>query len=228
MSAIYENVNKVRSIISQQAAANGRNLAEITMIAVTKTVPPELIKEALATGVNDIGENKVQEAAAKRAQLEKDTRWHLIGHLQSNKVKIAIQLFEMIHSVDSLELVEAIDREAGRIGKKQRILIEVNISGEESKFGCAPEQAIDLIKSASARNNLQVEGLMTMAPFTDDKDRIRAVFRGLRELRDKIAGSQIPNVTMKHLSMGMSQDFEIAIAEGATLLRIGTAIFGHR
>lgn len=228
MSAIYENVNKVRSIISQQAAANGRNLAEITMIAVTKTVPSELIKEALATGVNDIGENKVQEAAAKRAQLEKDTRWHLIGHLQSNKVKIAIQLFEMIHSVDSLELVEAIDREAGRIGKKQRILIEVNISGEESKFGCSPEAAIDLIKSAGSRNNLQIEGLMTMAPFTDDKELIHSVFRGLRELRDNIAGRQIPNVSMKHLSMGMSQDFEIAIAEGATLLRIGTAIFGGR
>ena len=228
MTTIKENLLNIQSIISRQAALSGRNAAEITLVAVTKTVAPELIQEALAAGVTDIGENKVQEALTKNTRLGTAVHWHLIGHLQSNKAKTAVQLFDLIHSVDSLKLAEAINREAGRAGKKQRILIEVNVSGEESKFGCSPEAAVDLIKSASRGNNLQIEGLMTMAPFTADKDRIHSAFRGLRELKEKIAGGQIPNVAMKHLSMGMSQDFEIAIAEGATLLRIGTAIFGRR
>jgi PLP dependent protein len=228
MSAINENVQKIRSIIARQAAAAGRDPAAITLVAVTKTVAPELIKEVLAAGVTDIGENKVQEAIAKSAQLVSGVHWHLIGHLQSNKVKAAVKLFELIHSVDSLKLAEAIDQEAGQAGKKQRILIEVNISGEESKYGCSPDNTLDLVKSASTRNNLKIEGLMTMAPFTDDKNRIQAVFQGLREVKDKIASCQIPNVEMEHLSMGMSHDFEIAITEGATILRIGTAIFGQR
>ncbi len=228
MSAIYDNLQQVCSIISRQAAATGRNAAEITLIAVTKTVAPELVQEALADGVTDIGENKVQEAIAKSAYLHQAVHWHLIGHLQSNKVKAAVQLFEFIHSVDSVKLIEAIDREAGQIGKKQRILLEVNISGEESKYGCSPEEALEILKSASTKSNVHVEGLMTMAPFTADKNRIQAVFRGLRELKDTIAGYNLPNIEMKHLSMGMSHDFEIAIAEGATLVRIGTAIFGGR
>jgi len=228
MSAIYENIQKVRSIISAQAAASNRDKAEITLVAVTKTVAPELIQEALAAGVTDIGENKVQEAIAKSTSLGPTAHWHLIGHLQSNKVKAAVQLFDLIHAVDSVKLIEAIDREAGRAGKRQRILIEVNISGEESKYGCAPEHVLEVVKSAGAKNNLQVEGLMTMAPFTDDKKRIQTVFRELRDLKERIAGYQIPNVAMKHLSIGMSHDYEIAIAEGATILRIGTAIFGSR
>ena len=215
-------------MIIRQAAETGRNAAEITLIAVTKTVAPELVQEALAAGVNDIGENKVQEALAKSTNLGSGFNWHLIGHLQTNKVKAAVQLFALIHSVDSLKLIEAIDQEAGRIGKKQRILVEINISGEESKYGCTPADALNLIKSASLKNNVQVEGLMTMAPFTDDVSRIQSAFRGLRELKDNIAGYHLSNVEMKHLSMGMSHDFKIAIAEGATLLRIGTAIFGHR
>lgn len=228
MSAISENIQKVRAIISRQAALAGRNAAEITLIAVTKTVVPERIQEALAAGVTDIGENKIQEALSKSSNIGHSVQWHLIGHLQTNKVKTAIQLFDLIHSVDSLKLAEAIDQEAGKAGKKQRILVEVNVSGEESKYGCSPEAAVELIKSAGNRDNLQIEGLMTMAPFTADQEKIKAVFKGLRDLKDTIAGYQIPNVTMKHLSMGMSQDFEIAIAEGATLVRIGTAIFGHR
>jgi len=228
MNTIYENVNNIRSIISRQAALAGRNAAEITLVAVTKTVAPERIQDALSAGVTDIGENKVQEALTKNTRLGTAAHWHLIGHLQSNKAKAAVQLFELIHSVDSLKLAEAIDKEAGKIGKKQRILIEVNVSGEESKFGCSPEAVIELVRSASRGNNLQIEGLMTMAPFTADKDRIHSVFRGLRELKERINSEQIPNVVMKHLSMGMSQDFEIAIAEGATLVRVGTAIFGGR
>jgi hypothetical protein len=228
MTTIKENIHQVRSMLARQAAASGRNIADITLVAVTKTVAPEYIQEALTAGVTDIGENKVQEAMAKSSHISGSVHWHFIGHLQTNKVKAAVQLFELIHSVDSLKLAEAIDLEAGRIGKKQRILVEVNISGEESKYGCSPEAAIELIKAAGSRNNLQIEGLMTMAPFTTDKNQVQAVFRGLRELKDKIAGEHIPNTAMKHLSMGMSQDFEIAITEGATLLRIGTAIFGHR
>ncbi|MDD5258716.1 MAG: YggS family pyridoxal phosphate-dependent enzyme [bacterium] len=228
MSAIYDNVQQVRSIISRQAAATGRNPGEITLVAVTKTVAPELVQEALAAGVTDIGENKVQEALSKSTCLGSGFNWHLIGHLQTNKVKAAVQLFALIHSVDSLKLIEAIDREAGWIGKQQQILIEINISGEESKYGCTPADALDMIRAASLKSNVHVAGLMTMAPFTADKDRIQAVFRGLRELKDTIAGYHLPNIEMKHLSMGMSHDFEIAIAEGATLVRIGTAIFGKR
>lgn len=228
MTDIKENLKQIRGVITQRAAAAGRDPAEITLVAVTKTVSPELVNEALAAGVTDLGENRVQEAVKKSAAVNRGFHWHLIGHLQTNKVKPAINLFELIHSVDSLKLVETIDEEAGETGKIQNILIEVNISGEDSKYGCLPGQTLELIKFASTKSNVQVAGLMTIAPFTDDEDQIRGVFRGLRELKEKVAAAQLPKVEMKHLSMGMSHDFGIAIEEGATILRIGTAIFGKR
>lgn len=228
MSDIKENLKQIRDVIMQRAVAAGRDPAEIILVAVTKTVSPELVNEALAAGVTNIGENRVQEAIKKSAALRSGFHWHLIGHLQTNKVKPAINLFELIHSVDSLKLVETIDEEAGKAGKIQNILIEVNISGEDSKYGCLPRQALELIKFASTKNNVRVAGLMTIAPFTNDENQIRGVFRGLRELKEKVVTARLPKVEMKHLSMGMSHDFEIAIEEGATLLRIGTAIFGQR
>ncbi len=228
MSNIKENLKYIHEVITQRAAAARRDPAGITLVAVTKTVSPELINEALAAGVTDIGENRVQEAVKKGPALNRNIHWHLIGHLQTNKVKPAIKLFELIHSVDSLKLLEAIDEEAGKAGKIQNILIEVNISGEDTKYGCQPDQVLELIKIASVKQNVQVSGLMTIAPFTADRDQIRGVFRGLRELKEKVVAAQLPQVEMKHLSMGMSNDFEIAIEEGATILRIGTAIFGKR
>ena len=226
--SISDNIRIIRNNITRVASQCGREPADITLLAVTKTVSIDLIQIAVDTGIRDIGENRVQEARMKFSELARPVNWHLIGHLQTNKVKHAIPLFDLIHSVDRMDLVDEIQKRARTLNKIQRVLVQVNTSGEESKSGCQPEEAEDLVKSVSQFENLQIEGLMTIGPLSGDRDKIRSSFKCLNEIFKKIKNSHIPNVTMKHLSMGMSQDYELAIEEGSTLIRVGTAIFGQR
>lgn len=229
MTDIKSRIDAVKARISQAAVDSGRAPDAVRLVAVSKTHPAERVRAALAAGHTVFGENYIQEARDKIAALE-DTpaRWHFIGHLQTNKAKYAVRLFELIHSVDSLRLAEAIDREAEKRGIVQRVLIQVNIAGEASKSGSAPEAAAALVRQAAALPHLSVEGLMTMPPFFDDPDRARPFFMRLREIRDAVATAGPTAFPLPELSMGMTGDFEAAIGEGATLVRVGTAIFGGR
>lgn len=194
-------------------------------MAVSKTQTAEIIREAMQAGLHVFGENKVQEAARKIAELERGS-WRLIGHLQTNKVKLAVQLFDSIDSVDRLDLAEEIDRHAEAFGKTQNVLLQVNVAGESSKFGCTPESALALAEAINGLPRLSLRGLMTIAPYVDDPEKSRPHFARLRELRDRIeteSGLRLPV-----LSMGMSGDFQVAIEEGSTSVRIGTALFGAR
>lgn len=230
---IKENLVRVRDQIAAAAQTAGRNPQEVLLIVVTKEVSVDRIREAVACGVREIGENRIQEAGEKRAVLESDLRWHLIGHLQRNKAKFAVEMFDVVHSVDSLELVELLDRQVadrrpgGQAGSLE-VLIQVNVSGEETKFGCRPEQTEKLTEAVLNAKHLKWTGLMTMAPFSDRAEDSRPFFRKLRELRDRLQSILHPAPSTLHLSMGMSQDFEVAIQEGATMVRVGTAIFGER
>ena len=201
-------------------------------MAVTKTHPPELIREAHATGLRLFGENRVQEFAAKASALAdlKNAEWHMIGHLQSNKAGKAVELFTVVDSVDSLKLAEKLDAAARNVGKKLPVLIEINVGGEAAKTGVAPDsrELEELLLAAPRCEALEFRGLMTVPPFTDDPEDARPYFRKLRELRDAIAARKLSAVSMDVLSMGMSHDFEVAIAEGSTCVRVGTAIFGER
>jgi pyridoxal phosphate enzyme (YggS family) len=211
--------------IAQVAGAASRDPQAVRLVAVSKTVDADAIREAYAAGQRAFGENRVQELADKAAVLPADCEWHMIGHLQKNKVRAAVQA-AWIHSVDSLDLLQRIDRIAGEEGRRPNVLLQVNITGEESKSGLSPDGAVGAVELALGCANLTCKGLMTMAEFGADESGLRACFAGLRELRDRLAsrfGAALPD-----LSMGMSGDFEAAIAEGATLVRIGTAIFGPR
>jgi len=227
MGRIAENLKSVRERIEAACLRVGRNPAEITLVTVTKTVSAERINEAIEAGVRHIGENRVQEAREKFPEV-RPVIWHLIGHLQTNKVKHALKMFQWIHSVDSFHLAEKIEQEASRLGKTIPILLEVKTSPEETKYGVSVSETLGLLEKISIFNHIQIRGLMTIAPFTDDEKAIRESFQTLRQLRDKINQAEIAGVEMEHLSMGMSHDFEIAIEEGATMVRIGTAIFGPR
>lgn len=227
MSYIENNLNDVRSRIADAAANCGRQANDVTLIAVTKTYGVDVINEAIDQGVTDIGENRVQEIMEKYESV-KPVRWHLIGHLQKNKVKYIIDKVELIHSVDSFELAKEIDKHAKKHDKLQRILLEVNVSGEESKFGISPQDCEALCRSISELENVKIEGLMTIAPFVDDEKVLENVFDGLKKLAGDISGKSIKNVDMTHLSMGMTNDFPLAIANGATMVRVGTGIFGKR
>ena len=220
------SLNQVQQRIAAVCARADRDPRSVTLLAVTKTQPPEVIREAARLGLNLFGENKVQEAKAKIPQCDSRLRWHMIGHLQTNKVRDAIQLFEMIHSVDSLRLAEEIDRRAGEAGKTMPILVEVNVVGEASKFGYRPEQLLAEFARLNELRRLELRGLMTMPPWSPLAERARPVFRRLREL--KAESEQRLGAPLPHLSMGMSGDFEVAIEEGATLVRLGTALFGER
>ncbi len=192
-------------------------------------MPAESVRQAYAAGLREFGENRVQEAAAKRLALQDiDAVWHLIGHLQSNKAKQACQLFDWIHSLDSLHLAEKIDRAAAELGRKLPVLIEVHLGEEASKFGVEEDELVRLSEQVGALPSLELRGLMTLPPFFDDPEDVRPFFRRLRELAARIEARNLPGVSMRELSMGMSHDFEIAIEEGATLVRVGTAIFGAR
>ena len=225
---VEKNISEVKKRISEAAKAAGRNENEVTLIAVSKTKPVEMIKEAYDTGIRDFGENKVQEIMEKYPLLPSDIRWHLIGHLQTNKVKYIIDKVCMIHSVDSLKLAEEISRQAVKHNVTVDILIEVNVAAEESKFGVRPEDAIDLCRDISTLPGIRIRGLMTVAPFTSDPEENRPVFCALRQLFVDIDGKKIDNVCMDCLSMGMSGDYTVAIEEGATFVRVGTSIFGQR
>jgi hypothetical protein len=225
---VEKNISEVKKRISEAAKAAGRDENEVTLIAVSKTKPVEMIKEAYDTGIRDFGENKVQEIMEKYPLLPSDIRWHLIGHLQTNKVKYIIDKVCMIHSVDSLKLAEEISRQAVKHNVTVDILIEVNVAAEESKFGVRPEDAIDLCRDISTLPGIRIRGLMTVAPFTSDPEENRPVFCALRQLFVDIDGKNIDNVCMDCLSMGMSGDYTVAIEEGATFVRVGTSIFGQR
>ena len=230
--SIAENVATVRERISAAARRAGRNPDDITLMAVSKTFPAERIREAYAAGLRIFGENRVQEFLGKADALRDLTgaEWHLIGHLQSNKAAKAAELFSAVDSVDSLRLAEKLDSSAEKLGKTLSVLIEINLGGEEAKSGVAPGSAEleQILLAAPQWKNLNVRGLMTIPPFTDDPEGARPFFRQLRELRDPIASRHVPAVGMDVLSMGMSHDFEVAIEEGSTCVRVGTAIFGER
>jgi len=226
--SIADNLKTVMDRIASAAKSSGRDLPSVKLVVVTKTVGVDRIREAVGAGASILGENRVQEAKEKIEKLGPIASWHLIGHLQTNKAKYAVKLFYLIHSVDSLELAKEIDKQAAKIGKVQDVLIEVSISGEASKAGVAPENAAALIKDAAKLKNISIKGLMTIPPFSDSPEDSRPYFKKLRELSESVARENITGVSMKELSMGMSGDFEVAIEEGATIVRVGTAIFGSR
>ena len=224
---ILENVEEIRRKIEAVAAKAGRNPQEILLVGVSKTKPVELIKEAVDCGITILGENRVQEIMEKYEHIS-GAQWHLIGHLQKNKVKYIVDKVALIHSVDSYELAIEIDKQAKKISKVQDILIQVNISGEESKSGIAPEETENLCRRVAELGNVKIKGFMTMAPRLAEDEELHNIFGGLRVLMESIKGKNIENTDLKELSMGMSGDYEVAIMEGATIVRVGTGIFGTR
>lgn len=215
--------------IRQAAEARGRNPESIRLVAVSKTVDADRVREAVDAGVTILGENYIQEAGEKISALSDcNVSWHFIGHLQTNKAKYAVKLFDLIHTADSLKLAQELNRQAAKIAKVQDILIQVNIGEEESKSGTSAQELETLLREISRFDHLSVKGLMTIPPFYDEPEKVRPFFSALRKLRDQMRNQGIPNISMNELSMGMSGDFETAIGEGATLVRIGTAIFGER
>jgi PLP dependent protein len=226
---IADNLERVRERIRRACDRSGRAAEDVRLIAVSKTMPAEFIRQAYSAGLREFGENRVQEAAAKRPALsDLDVVWHLIGHLQSNKAKQACQLFDWIQSVDSLHLAERIDRSAAALGSKLPVLIEVHLGHEASKFGVEEDVLVQLAEQIGALSSVELRGLMVLPPFFDNPEGVRPYFRHLRELAARIDVRNLPGVSMRELSMGMSHDFEIAIEEGATIVRVGTAIFGAR
>lgn len=224
---IRENYHNIKEQ-TEEAQKRSRYGQEVTLVAVSKTHPVSDLMEAYEAGARDFGENKVQELTEKIPQLPSDIRWHMIGHLQRNKVKYIVGKVWLIHSVDSLRLAEEIDKESAKAGVISDILVQVNISHEETKFGTDREEAIELVKAIAALPNVRVKGLMTIAPFTEDPEENRVYFSALKNLSIDIEALNIDNISMGFLSMGMSGDFIVAIEEGATLVRVGTSIFGAR
>lgn len=229
MDQIKGRIETVRERIRSAALRCGRNPDSVRLVAVSKTVPVETIREALEGGATVFGENYIQEAMEKISALSVyPLSWHFIGRLQRNKAKYAVGLFDLIHSVDSLRLAEEIDRQARKAGRIQKILLQVNIGRDPAKSGIPAEEALPLVQKIAGFQNLSVLGLMTMPPFFDDPQQVRPYFAALAELRDRIRSCKIPGVCMEELSMGMTGDFEAAVECGATMVRIGTAIFGKR
>jgi len=226
--SIAENLRSVEDRIAAAARRAGREPSSVRLVTVTKTVDRDRIRQAITAGAAILGENRVQEAKEKIEAFGKAANWHLIGHLQTNKAKYAVKLFDLIHSVDNRELAKELDRQAGKIGKVQDVLIEVSIAGEAAKAGVGIGDTVQLVKEAAGLKHIRVLGLMTMPPFSDDPERARPYFRKLRDLADAVRKEAIAGVSMNELSMGMSGDFEVAIEEGATLVRVGRAIFGAR
>ncbi len=223
---IIQNYNRIRDEIAKTAISVGRNPGDIRIIAVSKTFVAAVVQEAIDEGIRVFGENKVQEAKRKIPQLKGSFSFHMVGHLQTNKAHDAVKIFDLIHSIDRADTAEKVDQESGRIGKRQKVLVQVNASGEESKSGVAPESALALVTRVLELEHLELMGLMAMAPFTDDAGPVRNAFRETRRLLDDINNSL--GIDLRELSMGMSSDYRIAVEEGATLVRIGTAIFGDR
>jgi len=226
MSSIADNLERVREQIAQAAAKAGRDVKDVELVAITKTHPAQKVREAVEAGQTLFGESRVQEARAKIPELSSNIRWHFVGHLQKNKVRQALPLFEMIHSVDSLTLAQDINRIAEEEGLYPRVLLEVNVGGEGSKFGFAPDKLCKQMEELLALPRLSILGLMTIPPVAEQAEASRKYFVELRELRDRLQSEF--RVDLAQLSMGMTQDFPVAIEEGATLVRVGTAIFGER
>lgn len=228
---IAENIRQVREIISEHCRLSGRDENEVTLIAVSKTKPVEMLREALDTGTMDLGENKVQELCEKEDILSREyngIKWHMIGHLQRNKVKQVIDKVCLIHSVDSLRLAETISTESVKRGIVSNILIEVNVAKEDTKFGVSVEDAPELVKNISGLPGIRINGLMTIAPYVSNPEENRWIFKKLKQLSIDISALNLDNVIMSVLSMGMTNDYMVAVEEGATLVRVGTGIFGER
>lgn len=226
--AFEDNLELVRERIARAAERTGRSGSDITIVAVTKTFGPEIVETAVRGGISDIGENRVQEFLSKAELVSLDCRWHLVGHLQANKVNKAIGRFALIQSVDSLKLAERLSRAGEERGIVTDILIEVNTSGEESKHGFAPEETAEAFGAISGLPALRIRGLMTIGPWVTDTAVIATAFAGLSKLKDRIEAAGAEKTALEHLSMGMSDDFEIAIAEGSTMVRLGRVLFGER
>lgn len=225
---IKEHLTEVKERIEQACIRSGRNPGEVTLIAVSKTKPVPMLEEAYAAGARDFGENKVQEIAAKKPELPEDIRWHMIGHLQRNKVGQVLGKAVLIHSVDSLRLARQIETDAAKAGLDVDILLEVNVAREESKYGFMLEEVEDAIMTIKDFPHVHIKGLMTIAPFVENPEENRGIFKKLFEFAVDIDKKNIDNVTMGVLSMGMTGDYEVAIEEGATMVRVGTGIFGAR
>ena len=225
---VAENLIQVQKNIEEACKKVNRDPDEVTLIAVSKTKPVEMLKEAYEAGARVFGENKVQEIVDKYDQMPSDVKWHLIGHLQRNKVKYIVDKVAMIHSVDSLRLAETIEKEAEKKNVVVPILIEVNVAEEESKFGLKPEEVLPFIEQIADFSHIQIKGLMTIAPYVENAEENREIFRELKKLSVDIAAKNINNVTMSVLSMGMTGDYMVAVQEGATMVRVGTGIFGAR
>jgi pyridoxal phosphate enzyme (YggS family) len=225
---VGERLEEINERIEQASARAGRAASEVSLVAVTKTVPAEMVQQAVDAGVRLVGENKVQEASGKMAGITGQVAWHMLGHLQTNKVKRAVAIFDAIQSVDSLDLAREIDRRAAEAGKAIDVLVEVNTSGEATKFGVSPQDCVDLVEKMSHLSHISVRGLMTIGALTPRDEVVRGCFSLLRDLRDQIRSANLDRVRMDLLSMGMTSDFEAAIEEGSTMVRIGTAIFGPR
>jgi PLP dependent protein len=227
-----ENIAAIQERIRTAARRAGRSATDVALMGVTKTHPPESIREAYAAGLRLFGENRVQEFAAKASAVADlaGTEWHMIGHLQTNKAARAVELLHAVDSVDSVKLAEKLNAAAQAVGKKLPVLIEINVGGEAAKSGVAPDarELEQLFTAAPRLEALEFRGLMTVPPYTDDPEQARPFFLKLRELRDAIAARKLPGISMQELSMGMSHDFEVAIEEGSTCVRVGTAIFGER
>ena len=225
---IKDNLEVIRQGIVDSCNKSGRDTKDVTLIAVSKFKPIEDLREAYEAGVRDFGENRVQELVEKYDLMPRDTRFHMIGHLQKNKVKYLIGKTVLIHSVDNLELAKTIQKESAKVGVVTDVLIEVNIAGEETKFGCTKDDAISLVKEISEFNNVRIRGLMTIAPYVENDEENRQHFVALRQLGIDIESQNIDNVSMEIFSMGMTCDYKVAVEEGATMVRVGTAIFGER
>jgi hypothetical protein len=225
---IKENLDRVRERIAAAAARAGRDPAAVTIVAVTKTHGPDVVTQAIEAGLADVGENKVQEFLAKAPDVKLPCRWHLVGHLQTNKVAKVIGRFALVQSVDSFRLAELLSRSGAAADVTTDILLEVNTSGEESKFGLPPGEVLSACELIAGLPNLRIRGLMTVGPLVSDANAVGAAFARLRRIKEGVDVARIENVSMEHLSMGMTDDFEIAIAEGSTMIRLGRILFGER
>ena len=225
---LKDNLKNVEERVQAACDRAGRKREEVTLIAVSKTKPVEMLQEIYDENIRDFGENKVQELCDKIEKMPKDIKWHMIGHLQRNKVKYIVDKVAMIHSVDSLRLAETIEKEAAKKAVIVPILIEVNVAQEESKFGLKPEEVLPFIEQIADFSHIRIKGLMTIAPYVDNAEENREIFRELKKLSVDIAAKNINNVTMSVLSMGMTGDYMVAVQEGATMVRVGTGIFGAR
>ncbi len=227
--SIKKNIDKIRESIIRAAEKSGRNPDEVTLVAVSKRKPAKMIRQAIDDGQKDFGENYIQEAMEKIDVIGRDAAtWHFIGHLQSNKAKFAVKYFDLIHTVDSVKLATEIDKQAAKLDKIQHILLQVNIALETTKSGAAAGEIKDIVRQVDALENCHLDGLMCMPPFFDDPEEARIYFKKLKQISMDIDELGLANSTMAHLSMGMSNDFCVAVEEGATLVRVGTAIFGER